>query len=104
MLSESRHSPGFATLNPIAVTAMKKSQPPLRSQRQHRGWPLDYDVLCWIGAIALVLLFFGVDQFFVAKLPGTGVIEHQRNVPERVVPPRVDLPATQALAAVGHRQ
>ncbi|MGC4012762.1 MAG: hypothetical protein QM805_29660 [Pseudomonas sp.] len=76
---------------------MKKNQLPLRSQRQHRGWPLDYDVLCWIGAIALILLFFGVDQFFVSKLPGTGVIEYQRSVPQRL-----DLPAAQALAAVNH--
>ncbi|MCJ1882565.1 hypothetical protein [Pseudomonas nitroreducens] len=74
---------------------MKKSQPPLRSQRQHRGWPLDHDVLCWIGAIALVLLFFGVDQFFVSKLPGTGAIEHPRSIPQRV-----DLPAAHALASL----
>ncbi|MBG6287219.1 MULTISPECIES: hypothetical protein [Pseudomonas] len=74
---------------------MKKSQPPLHSQRQHRGWPLDYDVLCWIGAIALVLLFFGVDQFFVSKLPGTGAIEHPRSIPQRV-----DLPAAHALASL----
>ncbi|MEP9315730.1 hypothetical protein ABKS89_01210 [Pseudomonas sp. LABIM340] len=78
---------------------MKNNQPPLRSQRQHRGWPLDYDVLCWIGAIALILLFFGVDQFFVSKLPGTGVIEHQHSVPQRL-----DLPAAQALAAVSHNR
>ncbi|MCG8907386.1 MULTISPECIES: hypothetical protein [unclassified Pseudomonas] len=78
---------------------MKKHQPPLRSQRQHRGWPLDYDVLCWIGAIALILLFFGIDQFFVAELPGTGVIEHQRSVPQRI-----DLPAVQALATVNHNR
>jgi len=78
---------------------MKNNQPPLRSQRQHRGWPLDYDVLCWIGAIALILLFFGVDQFFVSKLPGTGVIEHQRSVPQRL-----DLPAAQALAAVNRNR
>jgi hypothetical protein len=83
---------------------MKNNQPPLRSQRQHRGWPLDYDVLCWIGAIALILLFFGVDQFFVSKLPGTGVIEHQRNVPQHSAPQRVDLPAAQALAAVNHNR
>ncbi|MFJ3050108.1 MULTISPECIES: hypothetical protein [Pseudomonas nitroreducens/multiresinivorans group] len=74
---------------------MKKSQPPLRSQRQHRGWPLDYDVLCWIGAIALVLLFFGVDQFFVSKLPGTGAIEHPHSIPQRI-----DLPAAHALASL----
>ncbi|OWP47749.1 hypothetical protein [Pseudomonas nitroreducens] len=78
---------------------MKKHQPPLRSQRQHRGWPLDYDVLCWIGAIALILLFFGIDQFFVAELPGTGVIEHQHSVPQRI-----DLPAVQALATVNHNR
>ncbi|MFS2127778.1 hypothetical protein [Pseudomonas sp. Pseusp97] len=76
---------------------MKKNQPPLRSQRQHRGWPLDYDVLCWIGAIALILLFFGVDQFFVSKLPGTGVIQQHHSVPQRI-----DLPAAQALASVNH--
>ncbi|OQR28576.1 hypothetical protein BWR15_28515 [Pseudomonas sp. T] len=99
MAGESRHSLVSPTLYPNAVTAMKKNQPPLRSQRQHRGWPLDYDVLCWIGAIALILLFFGVDQFFVSKLPGTGVIEHQRSVPRRL-----DLPAAQALATVNHNR
>lgn len=74
---------------------MKKNASPLRSQRQHRGSPLDYDVLCWIGAIALILLFFGVDQFFVSKLPGTGIIEQQRGIPQRI-----DLPTAHALALV----
>ncbi|WP_325437659.1 hypothetical protein [Pseudomonas nitroreducens] len=72
---------------------MKKKQNSLRLPRQHHGWPLDYDVLCWIGAIALILLFFGVDQFFVSKLPGTGAIEHPHSIPQRI-----DLPAAHALA------
>lgn len=80
---------------------MKKNQIPLRSQRQHRGWPLDYDVLCWIGAIALILLFIGADQIFVQKLPGTGVIQQHQPIPQ-AVPQRLDLPAAQALAAVNH--
>jgi hypothetical protein len=82
---------------------MKDQQAPIRSQRQHRGWPLDYDVLCWIGAIALILLFVGVDQFFVHKLPGTGVIQQHQPIPQNV-PQRLDLPAAQALAAVNHNR
>ncbi|MFR0690790.1 hypothetical protein ACLUTX_15420 [Enterobacterales bacterium AE_CKDN230030158-1A_HGKHYDSX7] len=76
---------------------MKDNRLPLRAQRQQRGWPLDYDVLCCIGAIALTLLFFGVDQLFMSKRPGTGVIEQQRSIPQRA-----DLPASQALASVNH--
>ncbi|MFV3306895.1 hypothetical protein ACNFBT_16625 [Pseudomonas sp. NY15181] len=74
---------------------MKHKQAPLRSQRQHRGWPLDFDVLCWIGAIALLLLLIGGKQIFGTWLPGTGAIEYQRSIPQRL-----DLPATQALAVV----
>jgi hypothetical protein len=78
-----------------------KQQPPLRSQRQNRGWPLDYDLLCWIGAIALILLFVGADQFFVHKLPGTGVIQHHQPMPQ-TMQQRLDLPAAQALASMDH--
>ncbi|MCJ1885932.1 hypothetical protein LNN38_13840 [Pseudomonas sp. LA21] len=74
---------------------MKHKQSPLRSQRQHRGWPLNYDVLCWIGAIALLLLLIGGKQFFGTWLPGTGAMEHPRSIPQRL-----DLPGTQALAVV----
>lgn len=73
---------------------MKDQSSPLRSQRQHRGWPLDCDVLCWIGAIALILLFSGADQVFVRKLPGTGVIQYQPSVAQRP-----DAPASPALAS-----
>jgi len=95
MVSES--GPGFANHSPVAVTAMKDNRLPLRSQRQHRGWPIDFDLFCWVGAIALILLFAGADQVFVRKLPGTGVIEQQRSIPQRA-----DLPTAHALASVDH--
>jgi hypothetical protein len=80
---------------------MKNKQAPIRSQRQHRGWPLDYDVLCWIGAIALILLFIGADQIFVQRLPGTGVIQQHQPIPQ-TMQQRLDLPAVQALAVVDY--
>ncbi|QRY77467.1 hypothetical protein JVX91_17860 [Pseudomonas sp. PDNC002] len=61
---------------------MKDSQSPLRSQRQHRGWPLDYDLLYWIGAVALLLLLAGADRLLVPGFSGAKSIELQRSIPE----------------------
>lgn len=95
MVSNTRRYLVSLTLTSHAVLAMKKQQSPLRSQRHHRGFPLNCDLLCWVGAIALVLLFFGVDQHFAASHSGPPAIEQQRVIPQHVYPPEV-----QALPAV----
>lgn len=54
-------------------------------------------MLCWIGAIALLLLFFGADQMFVQHQPRAGAVETHKSLPQRQ-----DLPAAHALARVNH--
>ncbi len=95
MVGESRHSPGFADPQPDRGDRHeeKPASPPFPAPAPWLAAGLRRPLLD--SAIALVLLFFGVDQFFVSKLPGTGAIEHPRSIPQRV-----DLPAAHALASL----
>ncbi|WP_152224050.1 hypothetical protein [Pseudomonas sp. SCB32] len=53
-----------------------------RGQRPRSSWPLDSDVLCWLAAIALMLLFFEADRMFVPHLSGIASADILHSIPQ----------------------